>query len=63
MVADLLSGRCVSRGGAASIGPGFHPDREAILVEKGETCVKVLGVDVSRAHLLGQAKVSCHTIT
>lgn len=61
-VADLLSGRCVSRGGA-SISLGFHPDREAILVVKGEICVKVQGMGVSRAHLLGQAKVLCHTIT
>lgn len=42
---------------------GFHPAHEAILVEKGETSVKVLGMGVSRAQLGGQAKVSCHTIT
>lgn len=42
---------------------GIHPAYEAILMGKGETSVKVLGMGVSRAHPVGQAKVSCHTIT
>lgn len=49
--------------GLPSSALGFSPACEAILVEKGETSVKVLGLGVSRAQRVSQAKVSCHTIT
>lgn len=49
--------------GQSPSAPGPYPACEAVLVEKGETSVKVAGLRVSRAHLVGQAKVSCHFVT
>lgn len=50
-------------GGAASMGLGFCPACEAVTEEKGEPSAKVRGMAVSRAHLVSQARVSCHTVT
>lgn len=61
-LAAPFSGRYTGGGRAASMSLGSRPACEAILVEIGETSLKVLGVHVTC--LSGcRAKVSCHAVT